>query len=176
MKEIPTHVLARVFSFDLKFIGSRRATFYRKLFGFSVRGRVYPGLLAELPHVRLGKSVLAVPKAAARHLDSFFAEPRWRPLELHSFDAILPADVRMRAMEDALNRPLVIGPKQRARLIDEIGALRSLVRRAPPEPELVERIRRVLRAADELCRLDWTDNREFSRKLEVQLAPLRKWT
>ena len=181
-----SRVLAKVFSFDVKFVGARRTAFYRKLFGFSSRVErvnkdgstkihtyATPGLLDEIPHAKLGKSVIAVPKAAAAKLRSFFSNPRWQPMELHAFDAILPPDVRLRAMEAALNRTIRVGPKQSAKLADEIGELTAFLEH-PPEPEVVERINRALRAADELMRLDWSDDLEFSRMLEAKLAPLRK--
>jgi len=182
-----SRVLAKVFSFDVKFVGARRTAFYRKLFGFSSRVErvnkdgstkihtyATPGLLDEIPHAKLGKSVIAVPKAAAARLRSFFSNPRWQPMELHAFDAILPPDVRLRAMEAALNRTIRVGPKQSAKLADEIGELTALLERLPPDPEVVERINRALRAADELMKLDWSDDLEFSRILEAKLTPLRK--
>ena len=184
MKE--SRVLAKVFSFDIKFTGTNRTTFYRKLFGFSSRvergGKdgstkihtyATPGLLDEIPHAKLGKSVIAVPKAAAAKLRSFFSNPRWQPMELHAFDAILPSDIRLRAMEAALDRAIKVGPKQWAKLADEISELTALLRQHP-EPEVVERVNRALRAADELMRLDWSDDLEFSRTLEVKLAPLKE--
>jgi len=181
-----SRVLAKVFSFDVKFTGAKRTAFYRKLFGFSSRVErvnkdgstkihtyATPGLLDEIPHAKLGKSVIAVPKAAGAKLRSFFSNPRWQPMELHAFDAILPPDVRLRAMEAALNRTIKVGPKQSAKLADEIGELTALLEH-PPEPEVVERINRALRAADELMKLDWSDDLEFSRILEAKSTPLRK--
>jgi len=181
-----SRVFAKVFSFDVKFTGAKRTAFYRKLFGFSSRVErvskdgstkihtyATPGLLDEIPHTKLGKSVIAVPKAAAAKLRSFFSNPRWQPMELHAFDAILPPDVRLRAMEAALERTVEVGPKQRAKLADEIGELTALLEHPSPEPEVVERINRALRAAGELMRLDWSDDLEFSRMLETKLAPLR---
>ena len=180
-----SRVLAKVFSFDIKFVGARRTAFYRKLFGFSSRVErvnkdgstkihtyATPGLLDEIPHAKLGKSVIAVPRAAAARLRSFFSSPRWQPMELHMFDAILPPDVRLKAMEAALNRTIRVGPKQSAKLADEIGELAALLRQHP-EPEVVGRVNRALRAADELMKLDWSDDLEFSRVLETKLAPLR---
>jgi len=180
-------ILAHVFSFDIKFKGARRTSFYRKLFGFSTRTRhlgkdgsirtyqhVSPGLLTGIPHFKLGKSVIAVPAAAAPKLSSFFSSPTWQPMELHSFDAMLPADLRLRAMEEALGRPMLVGHGEQAPLASEIAELCGLAEQGGLSPEITERIRRALRAAEELVRLDWSDDREFSNKLEAQLAILRK--
>ncbi len=81
--KVEDNVLARVYSFDLKFKGGKRTQFYRKLFGFrskstredkegreKVYENFYPGILTPLPHLRLGKSVFAVPKSAAGKVDS----------------------------------------------------------------------------------------------------------
>lgn len=181
-------ILAHVFSFDVKFKGARRTSFYRKLFGFSTRVRhlgkdgstkiyqhIGPGLLTGIPHLRLGKSVIAVPAAAAPKLSSFFSSPTWQPMELHSFDAILPADLRLRAMEGALGRPMLVGQGKQATLASEIAELCGLAERGGLGPEVAERIHRALRAAEELMRLDWSDDREFSNKLEAQLVILRKY-
>jgi hypothetical protein len=182
-----SRVLAKVFSFDVKFTGAKRTAFYRKLFGYSSRAErmgkdgstkihTYstPGLLNEIPHAKLGKSVIAVPKAAAARLRSFFSNPRWQPMELHTFDAILPPDVRLKAMEATLDRKVKIAPRQWTKFADEINELATLIEHQPMGPEVVERINRTLRVADELVRLDWSDGLEFSRMLEAKLAPLRK--
>ncbi|MDI6819530.1 MAG: hypothetical protein QMC89_01305 [Candidatus Hodarchaeaceae archaeon] len=179
--------LAHVFSFDIKFTGTRRTSFYRKLFGFSTRVRylgrdgstktyqhISPGLLTGIPHLKLGKSVIAVPAAAAPKLSSFFSSPAWQPMELHSFDAILPADLRLRAMEEALGRSILVGHGEQTSLTSEIAELCGLAGRGGLSPEVTERIHRTLRAAEELVRLDWSDDQEFSNKLETQLAILRK--
>lgn len=176
--------LARVFSFDVKFTGARKTLFYRRLFGYSSSTKrelkdgtkktythVAQGLLGVIPHAKLGKSVIAVPKAAAVRLEEFFSDPRWRPLELHSFDAIMPAEARARAMEETL-ASLTIG-RERARLAVEIEELSDAARQGELTPELAERARRVLRVAEELIAIDWTDGREFSHRLEPFLTKLR---
>ncbi|MFQ6129196.1 MAG: hypothetical protein ACE5OT_00080 [Candidatus Hadarchaeaceae archaeon] len=177
--------LARVFSFDVKFTGTRKTLFYRRLFGYSSSTKrelkdgsrktythVAQGLLGRIPHVKLGKSVIAVPKAAAGHLEAFFSDPRWQPLELHSFDAILPAEVRARAMEETL-ASLAIG-RERVGLVTEIEELSAAIGRSELVPELAERARHVLQAAEQLIAFDWTDEREFSRRLGPCLVQLRK--
>jgi hypothetical protein len=174
--------LARVFSFDVKFKGTKRTMFYRKLFGFSVRSRrmdtkgevktyvrSYPGLLAAIPHVKLGKSVLAVPIQAAPRLKSFFRNPMWQPIELHVFDAHLPPDIRLQAMD----RALATSNLGEATLKEEIASLQLLCK-GKASADIVERVGRAMRAARELMALDWSDGREFSASLEAQLAPLRK--
>ncbi len=177
--------LARVYSFDLQFSGSKRTAFYRKLFGFSShttrmdrRGRSktyvhsYPGLLKRFPHLRLGKSVMAVPARAAGKLDRFFRDPKWRPIQLHTFDAILPAEDRLGAMRKAFGR---IEVQPGVRLEDEMRFLRSYVARTPPEAEVAWRVRRVFRATGELMELDWSEGRQFSRGLEAELAQLKRY-
>lgn len=176
-------MLVRVFSFDVKFTGSKRTIFYRKLFGFSARSsrmdrrgevktysRSYPGLLTNIPHVKLGKSVLAVPIQAAPRLKAFFRNPAWQPIELHIFDAVLPPETKLQAMTNVLATSR-IGEET---LKDEIAALQHILQQGKANAETLERINRVLRAADELMKTDWSDGKEFSSRLGTQLAPLRK--
>ena len=175
--------LVRVFSFDVKFTGSKRTIFYRKLFGFSSKSKrtnrmgqeriylqTYPGLLSQTPHIKLGKSVLAVPAAAAPRLEAFFRNPAWQPIELHAFDAMLSAELRFQAMREAVATSKV----GEATLREEIAALRFIVEHKRVGSEAIERIRRALRAADELMKTDWSEGREFSNELRAQLAPVRK--
>jgi len=175
--------LVRVFSFDIKFTGSKRTIFYRKLFGFSSRSKridrtgrervylqTYPGLLTQMPYLKLGKSVLAVPMATAPRLKAFFQNPAWQPIELHAFDALLPAELKFQAMRETVATSRV----GEATLKDEIAALRFIVEHKRVDPDVRERIRRTLRVADELMRLDWSEGREFSNEFRAQLAFLRK--
>lgn len=177
--------LARVYSFDLQFSGSKRTAFYRRLFGFSSHTtrmdregksktyvHPYPGLLTRIPHLRLGKSVLAVPAGAAGKLDEFFRDSRWRPIQLHTFDAILPAEDRLEAMRKAFER---IEVQPGVGLKDEVGFLRSSVARVPPDPERGWRVRRVLHVVEELMELDWSEGHQFSRELEAELAQLKRY-
>ena len=183
MYQQSARALARVFSFDVKFKGTKRTMFYRKLFGFSARSRrmdmkgevkiyvrSYPGLLAIIPHVKLGKSVLAVPIQAAPRLKSFFRNPMWQPIELHTFDAILSPDARLQAMD----RALATSNLGEVTLKEEIAALQQLLYRGKASADVVERVAKALRAVRELAALDWSDGKEFSTRLEAQLAPLRK--
>jgi hypothetical protein len=181
------NTLACVFSFDVKFTGAKRTQFYRKLFGFVGRVKhtgtkgqktyayATPGLLSSIPHIRLGKSVIAVPLAAAPKLEEFFSSPSWHPMELHSFYAILPADLRLKAMKASLERQVPLGRGAMTTLAKEISDLRALVARGELGEAALERVRRLLRAADELLRLDWTDGRKFSIELEAKLAELRRY-
>ena len=175
--------LVRVFSFDVKFTGSKRTIFYRKLFGFSARSsrmdrrgevktysRSYPGLLTSIPHVKLGKSVLAVPIQAAPKLKALFRNPAWQPIELHIFDAFLPPEIRLQAMGSVLATSR-IGEET---LKDEITALQHLLQQGKANAETLERVNRVLRATDELMKTDWSDGKEFSSRLGAQIALLRK--
>jgi len=185
MEEREKATLARVFSFDVRFTGTSKTLFYRRLFGYSSSTKrelkdgsrktythVAQGLLGTIPHVKLGKSVIAVPRAAAARLEAFFLDPRWQPIELHSFDAILPAEVRVRAMEETL-ASLAVG-RGRVGLAAEIEELSAAFRRGELIPEVEERARHILRVAEELTALDWTDEREFSQKLEPHLGQLRR--
>jgi len=180
-KTMRNQTLARVYSFDIKFRGGKRTTFYRKLFGFTARTtrtaddgprtytHEYAGVLTSIPHLRLGKSVIAVPLPAAGRLDSFFDDPRWKPMELHVFDAILPANERLKAMRETLQR---VSVRPGIYLEEEMRILESF----PPgavDSEVQRRIRRVLQAADELMRMDWSDGRVFSRDLEARLGRLK---
>ncbi|KXA92676.1 hypothetical protein AKJ64_02555 [candidate division MSBL1 archaeon SCGC-AAA259E17] len=130
--------LARVYSFDLQFEGGRRTQFYRELFGYRSRTtrtdegghekiyeNFYPGLLTPLPHLRLGKSVIAVPKTAQGEVDNFFEDSRWESMELYTFDGILPPEDRMEAMEDALNWVVVGEDRTLESEIDSLCSLES---------------------------------------------------
>lgn len=186
MEDKQKMTLARVFSFDLKFTGTRKTLFYRRLFGYSSSTKrdlkdgstktythVAQGLLGMIPHLKLGKSVIAVPNAAAARLKAFFSDPRWQPIDLYSFDAILPAELRARAMDEALASPLVLG-RERVKLATEIDELLAAAGRGKLAPELAERARHLLRVAEEFVSLDWTDGQEFSRRLEPCLVQLRR--
>ena len=177
--------LARVFSFDIRFTGTRKTLFYRKLFGYSSSTKrnkkdgttktytyVARGLLGTIPHLKLGKSVIAVPKAAAPRLEEFFSNPRWQPIELHSFDAILPPKLRERAMEEALFG-YVVG-RERVKINTEMGDIITTAGQRKLPPELAERARRLLRVIEEFIAVDWTDRQEFSRRLEPYLIQLKK--
>lgn len=115
---------------------------------------------------------MAVPARAAEKLDSFFRDPKWRPIQLHTFDAILPAEDRLGAMRKAFGR---IEVQPGVRLKDEIVFLSSSVARAPPDPEVAWRVRRVFRATGELIGLDWSEGCQFSRGLEANLAQLKRY-
>lgn len=174
----------RVFSFDLRFRGSKRTSFYRKLFGFSSKtkkedskGRIhvyesfYPGLLTSIPHLKLGKSVIAVPEPAADRVSAFFQDSKWDPISLYVFTGIFPSEDRMRAMQETLDHVRVTPD---ATLGSEIESLLKIVSRDNLDSSDIPRARRVLKAVDELTKLDWTDERGFSRDLREKTAPLRK--
>lgn len=175
---------ARVFSFDLQFRGSKRTSFYRKLFGYRSRvkredseGRTrvyenfYPGLLTPIPHLKLGRSVFAVPERAADKVSEFFQDSKWRPINLHAFTGILPPEDRMRAMEETLDRrKLVLGEDLRS----EIKSLREIASQGRLNSTDLHRARRVLKAVDELTELDWTDEKKFSRNLQERITPIRE--
>ena len=178
--------LARVFSFDIGFTGTRKTLFYRKLFGYSsstkrnkkdgttkIYTHIARGLLGAIPHLKLGKSVIAVPELAAPRLEDFFSNPKWQPMELHSFQAILPPELRARAMEEALAGYIVLG-RERAKITTEMDELLSTGRQRKLIPEFAEQARHILRVIEGFIVLDWTDGQEFSRRLEPYLAQLRK--
>lgn len=174
----------KVFSFDLQFRGSKRTSFYRKLFGFSSKtkkedskGRIhvyesfYPGLLTSIPYLKLGKSVIAVPKSAAERVNTFFQNSKWNPISLYIFTGIFPSEDRMKAMKETLNRVRVTPD---ATLGSEIESLLKIISQDNLDSGDVPRARRALKAVDELTKLDWTDEREFSRNLGEKIAPLRR--
>jgi len=176
--------LARVYSFDVQFTGSKRTSFYRELLGFSSRttktdkgGRTktyvrdYSGLLTSIPHLHLGKSVIAVPSRAAPKLDAFFKDPRWQPVKLYTFDAVLPDRDRLRAMWEVFSR---VRLQPDFTLEDELNSLRPLPSHSPADSETLHRVRRALRVAEELMEMDWSDGQAFSRELADKLAPLRE--
>jgi len=183
MMEIEENTLARVYSFDLKFKGGNKTQFYRELFGFNSKtsredseGRkkvyenFYPGLLTPIPHLRLGKSVIAVPKNAETEFREFFEDSRWGDIDLYAFDGVLPNGDRMRAMEEVLER-IKIGTE--ASLNSEIDFLLELVYRGDFNSDYIGRAMRVLEKCEELIEHDWTDDYKFSEKLNERLDPLR---
>ncbi len=182
--EIEKNTLARVYSFDLQFKGGKRTKFYRKLFGFKSKttkedknGRekvyenFYPGVITPLPHLRLGKSVIAIPKSAQNSLDNFFNDPIWKNIDLYSFDGILPSEDRIKAMEKALGR-IDVGREES--LDSEIDSLLSIESRDKVENEEIQRIRKVVEKCKDLMSHDWTDNKEFSKNLKERIRPLRE--
>ena len=177
--------LARVFSFDIRFTGTRKTLFYRKLFGYSSSTKrnkkdgttktythVARGLLGTIPHLKLGKSVIAVPKVVAPRLEEFFSNLRWQPMELYSFDAILSPELRARAMEEAF-AGYVVG-RERVKISTEMDELLTTAGQRKLIPELAEQARRILRVIEGFIAVDWTDRQEFSRRLEPYLIQLRK--
>lgn len=182
--KIRDNILARIYSFDLRFKGGKRTKFYRKLFGYKSRtkrmdqeGRekiyesFYPGVLTPLPHLRLGKSVIAVPEAARGELDGFFEDEEWGSIDLYSFDGILPSEDRMEAMQETLERRRV---RKEMDMESEIENLLSMLGRAVIEPEDRNRIRVLLDHVEDLEGYDWSDGRVFSEELEEKIAPLRE--
>ncbi len=182
--KIDGKILARIYSFDLKFGGSNRTKFYRKLFGFrskttreDKKGRektyenLYPGVLTPIPHLRLGKSVIAIPKRAEKSLDDFFENSKWGSIDLYAFDGILPSEDRLRAMHEALERVKVTRDEP---LFSEIKYLRSIEKRGSIESEELERIKRVVRQCGELMDHDWSDDSKFSEELNNMIEPLRQ--
>lgn len=178
--------LARVFSFDIGFTGTRKTLFYRKLFGYSSSTKrnkkdgttktythVARGLIGAIPHLKLGKSVIAVPETAAPRLEEFFSDPKWQPMELYSFDAILPSELRAHAMEEALAGYIML-EREQVKITTEMDELLSVARQRKLTPEFAERARRILRVVEGFVALDWTDGQEFSRRLEPYLVQLRK--
>ncbi len=184
--EINERTLARVFSFDIGFTGTRKTLFYRKLFGYSsstkrnkkdgttkVYTYIARGLLGEIPHLKLGKSVIAVPKAAASCFEEFFWDPKWQPIEFYSFDAILPPELRARAMEEALAGYIFLGGGH-TKITIEMDEILSMEGQGELTPEFAERARGVLRVVEGFVALDWTDGREFSRRFEPYLMRVRE--
>ncbi|MBM4389152.1 MAG: hypothetical protein FJ088_15540 [Deltaproteobacteria bacterium] len=170
--------VGKVFSFDLRCGASRRTQFYRELFGYTNRvvrptkrdpERTYtffkPGLLRRIPHIKLGSPVFAVPLAAAEEVGGFFKDPKWNPIELHVFDAVLPSDAREQSMENALDAPVLIARGQYSTLREEV----KLLKHDNVEPD---RVSRTTRAVEYLLRMDWTDGKKFSKKLKAQACKL----
>lgn len=173
--------LVKVFSFDVKFKGSRRTMFYRKLFGYSYnigpqkQKKSTTGILNEIPYVKLGKSVIAVPQSCALKLKSFFLNPKWQPIELHMFDAVLPPSLKMEAMNLMLaNKKIKNSIVEDISLLSEINRLRLISQNQSLTRETIDSIRRVLREVEELKKHDWTEGREFSNKLDALIEPLKK--
>lgn len=185
MIEIDKNILARVYSFDLQFKGGKRTKFYRKLFGFKsttkredeqghekVYEHFYPGILTPIPHLRLGKSVIAIPKNAQSEIDDFFQNPEWGDIDLYSFDGVLPSQDRYEAMEDTLAS---IRVARKNTLAEEIEILLNLESKNNITSEEEPRISKVLEECERLIEYDWTDDSEFSDGLEEKIEPLRNW-
>jgi len=103
-----------VISFDLGAKGSLKVRFYRKLFGYYNTkrrgGRTYktttPGLLSRIPHIQLGKSVIAVPPEASDEVFEFLSNPAWKPIEIHVIDALLSPAQQAEAVRRTLEMPV----------------------------------------------------------------------
>ncbi len=183
--QVDKKILARVYSFDLQFEGGKRTSFYRKLFGFKskttrenkkgeekVYENFYPGILTPIPHLRLGKSVIAVPKTAEGKMDEFFENSRWGPIDLYSFDGIIPSRDRHKAMKETMKRVEI---RKDRTLESELESLLSLHSKGQLESAEKPRVRRVLEEAKRLMKHDWTENSEFSEDLKNRIEPLEKW-
>lgn len=183
MMKLEDNILARIYSFDLQFGGGKRTKFYRKLYGFKSKstredqeGReriyenFYPGLLTSIPHLRLGKSVIAIPKSAEDELDEFFGRSHWSGIDLYAFDGILPSEDRFEAMRKALNR-IKVAEDQTLR--SEIDYLNRMREKNQLNSVGTHRIERVLKKSEDLMSLDWTDGQEFSKSLEEEIEKLR---
>jgi len=107
-------VWAKIISFDLGAKGSKKVKFYRQLFGYYTskrRGnRLYrtyvPGLLSTIPHLALGKSVIAVPPGACEQILSFLSKPEWKPIEIHVVDGLLTREQYREALRSMLEGPV----------------------------------------------------------------------
>jgi hypothetical protein len=132
------------------------------------------GLLTRIPHIKLGRSVIAVPMEAAPLLKSFFSDPRWAPIELHVFTAVLPARLRLESMEKALGQPVKIAEKETSKLSDEIVSVQKLSEGGEIGPRLKERAEKAVRLCEALLSVDWSDGQEFSTKLRGELEKLKK--
>lgn len=181
--KLEDNILARIYSFDLQFGGGKRTKFYRKLYGFKSKstredqeGRehiyenFYPGILTSIPHLRLGKSVIAIPKSAEDTLNEFFGRSHWSGIDLYAFDGILPSEDRMEAMREALNR---IGVAEDQNLSSEIDYLNRMRGKNQLDNVGSHRIKRTLKKSEKLMSLDWTDGQEFSKNLNEKIRNLR---
>jgi hypothetical protein len=107
-------VWAKVISFDLGAKGSTKVRFYHKLFGFHTTKRrgnkIYryfvPGVLSKIPHLRLGKSVVAVPPEVSEEVCNFLSNPAWRPIQVHVVDALLSPEQQAEAVKKVLEMPV----------------------------------------------------------------------
>lgn len=177
--------LAQVFSFDIKFRGTKKTQFYRKLFGYSttrktmtVEGKIKmyhttsSGLLDRIPHILLGKSVFAVPINAAGKVKMFFSNPAWKPIELHIFTAILPNQMRLKAMYDSLYARMKIG--QWSNLAEGLKEINEWATKGGKiTPELKKQAELIIDISREIMNYDWSDGREFSKELEIKLQPVQ---
>ncbi|KXB05556.1 hypothetical protein AKJ49_00545 [candidate division MSBL1 archaeon SCGC-AAA382A03] len=131
----------------------------------------YPGVLAPLPHLRLGKSVIAVPKSARDKLDNFFQDSKWGSIDLYSFDGILPRKDRMKAMKETLER-IKIDPNHS--LKEEIEFLKSMKEEGELDSRQVQKAKRVVKRCEDLMKHDWSDEKEFSKQLKNKIIFLQK--
>jgi hypothetical protein len=142
MKESSTRkkgVWARVISFDLGAKGSQKVRFYRKLFGYySTRrrgGRVQKtfvaGVLSKIPHLRLGKSVVAVPPEASDEVCGFLSNPAWKPIEVHIIDALLSPTQQAEAVRRVLEMPVRLSTGE----VSLRQAVEAVSRRGSKDPD-----------------------------------------
>jgi len=161
------HKTFRVLSFDTHVGGYGRTKLLNRLYGHSRRSSDktyrYPGMLERLPWVRLGMSVIGVPKDLSQEVESLMKEAEGRgELSLHAIDGTLPGEFRRRAMMELAAR-LGIPSKLRA-----IGA--SAKRGQTPRAQLIE----LEDLVDEIERVDVSDKKEVSKLFRRRLRSLRR--
>ena len=105
-------------------------------------------------------------------MDEFFEDSKWGPIDLYSFDGILPPEDRMRAMRETMGR-IEIGNDRT--LESELDSLKSLHSKGRLESSEKHRVRRVLDESKRLMKHDWTDGSKFSADLEDRIGPLKRW-
>ncbi|MEM2619523.1 MAG: hypothetical protein QW356_08640 [Candidatus Hadarchaeales archaeon] len=161
-------VWAKIISFDLGATGSKKVKFYRQLFGFHStrrRGtqtrRVFtPGILSKIPHLVLGKSVVAVPPEACSQLLDFLSNPQWKPIQVHVVDGLLSAEQVRRAVEEFFSRPVRLTGGE----VPLSQAVRAVSRRDAGDPDR----RFVERLLDQLGRFEWL--KEAVRRAKEELS------
>ncbi|MBS3815277.1 MAG: hypothetical protein KGY45_01790 [Hadesarchaea archaeon] len=119
--------------------------------------------------MKLGKSVIAVPKEAAGELREFFNDSEWGSIRLHVFSGLLSSEERMRAMMETLERIRL----NNQTLKSEIESLRKIISRNQFDSEDIPRAKGVVRAINSLIDLDWTDNNEFSKSIQKEIKPIK---
>lgn len=174
--EIDDSTIARVFSFDEHLKGSEKTRFYRKLYGYRsvIKGKLYhySGLADEIVCFYLGKSIIATPNYFTEKLRKFFRD--WSKVSVIEFDAILPNQERWNAIDKYVLGLKIEFLSGTSILINEIENLLELLSsgRENLGPSEEEKAVIVVKAVKEIVQYDWTDGKEYSKKILERIQPI----
>jgi hypothetical protein len=156
----------RILSFDVHAKGYERGKLFNEIYGYSrktsVKKYFYPGLLHGMPWVRLGMSVIAVPRESSFAVEEFLRKAeKEKKLTLYAFDTELPSDLRDRAMENYLGSLNILREMERAEEIAKKG-------RVPKK--MIKELKLLIKEAK---KVDVSDKKHITKALQKRLGAIK---